>query len=96
MNKDIVRHVSGDHVCWTRTLENGDVLFYTKDQKLKADIMMANSKWINTLADDDVSVYDGNELLIAILAYGHCLLVVDNELEGFKLITSNRVGKFKI
>ena len=99
MNKDTVRHVSGDHICWTRTLENGDILLYTRDKKLKQEICMTSPKWIdiitNPFDDETIPVCNGDALMIAILSYGHCLLAIDNELEGFTLLTSNRVGKFK-
>lgn len=98
--KDTIKHVSGDHICWTRILENGDVILYTKDTKLKQAIMMLPDRWIDVLTnpfdDESIPVCDGDELMIAILTYGHVLLTIDTELEGFNIFISNKVGKFKV
>lgn len=100
MTNETIKHVSGDHVCWTRTLENGDFWLYTYDQKLKGSIMMSNVKYIDVLTDvfDDmkgIGIY-GKGLMIAFCRFGHCMLGIDNELSGFVMLTSKHCEKYEI
>lgn len=97
---ETIRHTCGDHVCWTRMMDNGDTILYTRDIALKQSIMASPpSKWVDIISDpfddDTIPVCNGNALMIIILTYGHAILANDEEMREFRVLSSNREFKFK-